>query len=206
MKSGMIDRVVLVGVCVLLAGSGMVRGEIFEVPLDCAGEYGVGDVWTVPIDLGVTFSEITSVGIDWSGEICATVIADAQTGSPEIPIDGQFFARLYESSPYHYFGEAIISGGGTTYPGVFLFTEQSLLSATDWVELTDGIANMAIWFYDTRPATMDHVVVEEGSGELIFGTLIVEGTVVPEPGTLGLVVVGAAVRWRTKGRRWGCHT
>ena len=58
-------------------------------------------------DLGVTFTEISNIYIDWSGRITAELVG----ADPPFPINGQFVAKLYEADPYDYLGTAYVQAG-----------------------------------------------------------------------------------------------
>ena len=161
--------------------AGVTNGAIFELPLECEGEYGLGDTWTTTFDLGVGFTEISNVYIDWAGELTAF------QGMP-VPIASQFVASLYESDPQDYFSRAYVAGGVATYPNPKPFDLQSVFTDDDWTLLLDGQSSIEIWFGDTPHPTGSGGAA--GTGSLNSATLVIEGTVVPEPITLALFGFG----------------
>ena len=63
--------IALMAAMVLLGFSLPITAAIVELPLDCAGTYDPDNqYWTTDFDLGVTFTEIFHVYIDWSGGNC----------------------------------------------------------------------------------------------------------------------------------------
>ena len=176
------------------------------MPLDCAGEYrpntvGYPNVWSTSIDLGVSFSEISSVYVDWSGELTGGVYrGDGGSSDPCEVVDGLFAAFLYEEEYYRFFSRAWQVGGESTYPEAEPFDVQSAFDE-DWPELLDGQAKFHLGIGST--ASFDMLVVKHAQGVIESATLVVEGTVVPEPGGFALVVGGAVGGWRRRRRRRG---
>ena len=68
----------------VLCWAGNVRATIVELPLDCAGTYCIGYSWEADFDLGVEFTDISSVSIEWSGEI--TGGRSVYTSNPNDPL------------------------------------------------------------------------------------------------------------------------
>lgn len=100
-----------------------------------------------------------------------------------------FVATLYELDHHDYFGRAYVQGGAATYPDPTLFDLQSSFTAEDWADLLDGQSTIEIWFGVTsHPLGLGSG--EPGTGQLSSATLIVEGTVIPEPATFVLTVIG----------------
>ncbi|NIP52391.1 MAG: hypothetical protein GWN67_09830 [Phycisphaerae bacterium] len=69
---------------------------IVELPLAAEGRYDVNSVhWEMDFDLGITFTEISHVYIDWSGEMMAGLAIDHTTPGPQpFPLDVGLHASL----------------------------------------------------------------------------------------------------------------
>lgn len=164
------------------------QAVIVELPLDAAGVYTGGlDYWEADFDLGVTFSEISNVYIDWSGEIMAATKIDSPGDTP-VPIDLDIMAGFGGDATHYAFEHA----GKATYPQPEPFAEISefMLSGLDtWDDLLDGKGTMFIYAsYPIIPGSY----VDFGYVQLDNATFIVDGTVIPEPATITLFVLGAA--------------
>ena len=198
MKAGMIDRVILAGVLVLLMGAGTLGGEIFEVPLDCAGHYEWMDTWVTEFDLGVEFVIIQNVYIEWSGEITAE-LGEGFSGG-EWPVDGQFVATLYEVPSGEMFGQGYVRGGEATYPAPEPFDVVTEMMAYDWSELLDGIAEIEIGLF--RSPQFEPITLEYPFGDIFAASLFIEGQIVPEP-TVVLILLGGTIWMRARRSRKG---
>lgn len=174
-------RMMMLSILMFIAG--MANGAILELPLECEGEYGSGDTWTTNFDLGVEFTEISDVYVDWSGEITASK-------DMYVIVAHQFVASLYEYEPHDYFSRASVRGGVATYPDPEPFDLSSAFTDEDWTLLLDGQSSIQIWFGDTPHAGSGGT---EGTGTLNSATLVIEGTVVPEPASILLLLGGVAV-------------
>lgn len=173
----------------------MARADIVELDLfdlGCPTEFNFDSpYWQTDFDLGVEFVEISTVYIDWSGEITAELVMPC--GYPDkdkaVPIDAQFVATLYELDPHSYFGRAYVQAGADTYPDPEPFELQSVFTNDDQSALLDGKASIEIWFGGIyRPSYL--CTVEYPSADLVSATLVFEGTVIPEPATFLLLVIG----------------
>lgn len=178
MKTAIITVVIAI---TLLGASSLAEADIFELPLAAEGEYDFQDTWTTEFDLGVTFTEISNVYIDWSGTITGQEILNDGT------IDAQFVATLYELDPHDYFARAYVQAGAATYPEPEPFELQSVFTSEDLSLLLDGQSSIEIWFGD-----ISHPSDPLGlpSGALASATLEIEGTIVPEPGTIFFLAIG----------------
>ena len=163
--------------------------DIFQVPLDCAGDYLAFQTWTTDIDLGTSFSEITSARITWSGEIIAEVV----TGGGQDYLDGQFVASLYDFDREDCDAQAFAQGGAQTYPDPEPFDLISPFSAsippTDWSSLLDGQTTIEVGLFGVF-RYFNVITLAHPSGTLDQATLIIEGTPVPEPATVLLFAPG----------------
>jgi len=149
-----------------------------KLPLGAEGRYDVNSpYWQTDFELGVTFTEISHVYMDWSGTITGELTTSGRPGPGNTgPLDAQFVAKLYELHPHNYFGWADVRGGGGTYPGPEPFDLLSEFTDEGWSALLDGRGSIEIWFGGTaRPVGF---TVEYPSGQLDSATLVVEGTIV----------------------------
>ncbi|MHC4633209.1 MAG: PEP-CTERM sorting domain-containing protein [Planctomycetota bacterium] len=143
-------------------------------------------------DLGVTFTDISHVYIDWSGEIMAGLAVDPMRPGPQpFPLDVGLLASLGRNP-----GSRItdVYGGEATYPepeGFDSRSEFELSWSTTWSDLLDGQGTIAIDYTVLGGPYVAYV--ESGFVDLSSVTLVVEGTPVPEPATLFLVAFGAVM-------------
>ncbi|MFA6186064.1 MAG: hypothetical protein WC770_02470 [Phycisphaerae bacterium] len=152
--------------------------------------------WQINFDLGVTFTEISHIYIDWSGGITAGL---AQMYSPftfqpvgePFPVDVGIEAYLGRN-PHARIAD--FYGGQTTYPTSEPFnslSEFAIDGATTWSDLLDGTGT--IWIGYTEPIFIYGGVVEHGSIVLNSATIMVDGTVIPEPVTFTIIAIGLPV-------------
>lgn len=182
-------KIVKITVVVIVLGfAGIGRSATIELPLAAEGVYDFEQSWATNFDLGVTFTDISSVYIDWSGEITAELVG----ADPPFPINGQFVAKLYEADPYDYLGTAYIQTGVGMYPDPEPFDLQSAFTNEGWAMLLDGQGSIEIWFGGIyRPAYLG--TVELPSGLLDSVTLVFDGVPIPEPGTFVLFAIGLPI-------------
>jgi len=189
MKNSMIGAV---GVILLVLSAGA-TGEVVSLPLNCSGFYDINTpAWTYDFDLGVTFSDITNVSIDWSGEITAGLAVQLNPQTFE-PIGDPFPNRAgVYSSFYLPFRSNKVLGGAITYPNSESFDTLSEISGIDWSDLLDGQGNINIGFtyYGSGVISLYTGWLEFGNVNLNDATLLVEGTIVPEPATLLFLSLG----------------
>jgi hypothetical protein len=184
-----------IGLTVLVLGfAGMAKADTVELnlfDLGCPTAFDHNSpYWRVDFDLGVTFTEITNIYINWSGTITAELVAPFGLPDKTKPIDALFVATLYEADPHDYFGRTSVQKGQTTYPTPDPFSIQSMFTDEDWSALLDGRSNIEIGLYGIfRPA--DLITVEYPHSQLDLAILVVEGTTVPEPSSLLLLALGA---------------
>jgi hypothetical protein len=189
MERGKLFRTVMVAALISVLGRYQARAELVELPLDCAGTYDIDNpYWTSDFDLGVTFTEIFHVYIDWAGELTGGLATPFPGPGDPFPIDAGALASL-GSNPY--FRSADVWGGEATYPdpeAFDLILEFQLPGPSTWSDLLDGAGTITIE-YDELNITGSYV--EHGTLLLNEATLLVDGTVVPEPVTLLFLGIGA---------------
>lgn len=179
--------------------AGTAGATIVELPLAAQGVYDFNQsYWTTDFDLGVTFTEISNVYIDWSGTITAAlVIFDNDPGMDPVPISVGIRAAI--GSPPNW-RHTDVWGGAATYPAPepFDYRSEFIYGAMLWSELFDGQGTIGIQY--TEPIIFG-TYVDHGSVVLNSASLIVDGVVVPEPATFLLLVMGAVgiqSRYRNK--------
>jgi hypothetical protein len=182
----------------LLALCCVAKADIVELALDCAGVYDSNTPgWTLDFDLGVTFTDISHVYVDWSGEIIAALAAEYSNPDEPFPIDVGIWSYLGSAPNWRH---TDFWAGAATYPDPELFDARSefLYGSMPWSELFDGQGRITIDY--TQAILGEGWYIEDGSVDLTSATLVVDGTPVPEPSTLLLLAVGA-VYVRAKHRR-----
>ena len=190
MKRGM--KITFMLAAISFAMSSLTNGEIvtYELPAAFEREYNRGIPYLqMDFDLGVTFTEISNVYIDWSGEITAglAVHNDDPCGVP-FPLDVGIYASLGFNPSVR---RTEIRKGAETYPDAATFDELSqfeLSGSTTWSDLLDGQGTITIGY--TEPIMLDDTYVEHGLVVLNDASLLVEGVVVPEVSTLLFLGMG----------------
>ncbi|MHC4498056.1 MAG: PEP-CTERM sorting domain-containing protein [Planctomycetota bacterium] len=182
-------KIAAISVLVVLLSITGAEADIVELPLACEGQYITGEWWEMDFDLGVTFTEISNVYIDWSGEIMAGLAYNYPSPGPQpFPCDVGLLAYLGHN-PYARLTE--VYGGEATYPepeGFDSRIEFELLGATTWSDLLDGQGTIEIGYVVLGGPYLRYV--EPGYVELSSAILVVEGTPVPEPATVIFLALG----------------
>ncbi len=182
--------VLAVGFLVFIIGTGAF-GDTVELPLNCTGTYDINTpYWMSNFDLGVTFSEISHVYIDWSGEITAGRAIYYTDPCNPFPQEVGIYASLGDN-PYSRYVPVL--GGEQTYPAPEPFncvSEFRLIGSSTWSDLLDGQGAIRVQY--TEVIMMNGSYIEHGSVVLDSAQLVFDGTVVPEPATLALLVLGFA--------------
>jgi hypothetical protein len=174
-------------IAIMLATAGMAWGDTVEFPLNCAGTYDINTpYWTTSFDLGVTFSEISHVYIDWSGEITAGLAIRYTDPCNPFHLEVGIYAGF--SSPFRH---AEAWGGEETYPLPESFDSLSEMIPSTWSDLFDGQGTIIIQYEEI--GMLNGRYIESGLVMLGDATLIVEGTIIPEPATSFLLLLGAGL-------------
>ncbi len=183
-------KIVAISVLVVLFGITGADADIVELPLAAEGRYDVNSPhWEMDFDLGVTFTEISYVYIDWSGKIMAGLAVDPMRPGPQpFPLDVGISSYL-GANPWARL--AAVYGGEATYPepeGFDLQSEFGLPGANIWSDLLDGQGTIEIGHAVLGGPYLAYV--EFGFVVLNEATLVVEGTPVPEPATIIFLALG----------------
>ena len=150
--------IVVMGILFLIASP--VQGDLVELDLltmGCPQEFpGTWTYWESNFDLGVTFSNISHVYIDWAGEITGGMFqkTDPFTFEPigdPIKVDEAIIISLGYNPNQR---EFIQWGAELTYPDPEPFeslAEIELPAATTWSDLLDGQGTVKIGYYALIP-------------------------------------------------------
>lgn len=189
--------IILVGTCILVLIPSQTQASLVELnllSLGCPQEFpGSWNSWESDFDLGVTFSDIFHVHIDWAGEITGGLFQQTDPFTFE-PIGDpiQVNEGIFISLGYNPHKRRVIQwGGALTYPYPEPFDsllEIELPTATTWSDLLDGQGDVEIGYYDVIPLNGHYI--KHGEIFLDEATLIIEGTVIPEPATFLLLTIG----------------
>jgi hypothetical protein len=176
---------------VLLCCGGLSRADVIQLDLFSLGMPATfndsSPFWQTNFDLGVTFTEISHVYIDWSGAITGGLAVD-RVGQQPHPAPVGILASLGIAPNWQH---TDIYGGITTYPSPQPFNQLSefVYGSMPWSELFDGQGTIGIEYQEIIMS--DGWYTEHGSVTLTNATLVVDGTVIPEPTSLLLLAFGA---------------
>lgn len=145
--------------------------------------------WTYNFDLGVQFLDIQHVYMDWEGEITAGLVKSNYLPDP-YPEDVGLGAHIENPPDWRY---TIIWAGESTYPNPEPFDELSefVEGYLPLSELYDGRGFLGVDYMEY--IILDGYYIEDGNIELTELKLVVDGTVVPEPGTFILFCLGTGI-------------
>jgi hypothetical protein len=146
--------------------------------------------WQTNFDLGVTFTQISHVYINWSGEITGG-LGIYQPGQQPFPIDVGVYASFGFNPDLR---RTEIWGGAESYPSPYTFDQQNeftLEGTTTWSDLLDGKAKITIGY--TAFNFTEGGYTQYGSVALNAATLVVDGIVTPEPASVLLFTAGMGV-------------
>jgi hypothetical protein len=163
--------------------------DLFSI--GCPTEFG--PYWQADFDLGVTFTQINHVYIDWSGGITAALVQyyDSNSmpeGEPQ-PIDVGVYASLGFNPGLR---RIEVWGGEEEYSLPYIFNSKSEIlvgGTTTWSDLLDGTGKITVGY--TAPWIIGGDIMQHGSIDLNKATLVIDGNIVPEPATFLLIVFGA---------------
>jgi hypothetical protein len=172
------------------ATAGATIVELDLLSLGCPTELNIDSTyWQTNFDLGVNFTEITNVYMDWSGSITAGLAIDSYHQYEPFPLQVGLLAGL--GIPFNW-RHTDIWGGETTYPAPEPFDclSEFVYGSMSWSELFDGQGSIGIEYQEVIMADLGGRYVEHGSVTLDKAILRVEGTV-PEPATI--LFLGAGI-------------
>ena len=187
-------KILIIVISLVLAGmAGADTVQLDLLSLGCPTELNSGtSYWQTNFDLGVTFTEISHVYIDWSGGITAGLVQDYNPSTYEpvgqpYPID----AGVYASFGFPLRIE--VWRGVSTYPAPESFDRQDEFptGGTTWFGLLDGMGEITIGYTEPGFDFSGTWYVTHGSATLDKAILVVEGTV-PEPASILLLAIGLA--------------
>jgi len=202
------QKVIMILLVFTLFEVGQMQADIVELPLACEGRYDPNSpVWKMDFDLGVPFTEISHVYMDWSGEIMAGLATDPTIPGPQqFPIEVGIHAYLGRNPGARF---ARVSGGEATYPKPESFdcrSEFQLRGKTTWSDLLDGQGTISIGYASLGmgagcPGSGYGGIIDFGFIALNEAIMVVEGTPVPEPATILLLAAGIKLRTKNKNMR-----
>ena len=128
---------------VLPAGAAIVELDLFSI--GCETIYNPDSGWSTDFDLGVTFSSIDHVYIDWEGQITGGRAIDYSDPENPFPIDVGIGSYLGTASNWRH---VTLWGGGATYPTPESFdvTLEFIYGSMSWSELYDGQGKISIGY------------------------------------------------------------
>jgi hypothetical protein len=154
--------------------------------------------WQTNFDLGVTFTQISHVYINWSGEITAGLSTYMGSGA-SVPFNENVSAILGTSPNWRH---TEVHGGQITYPVPELFdiSSEFVSGSMPWSELFDGQGTIGIR-REGILTSPEIIILQRGSITLNSATLVVDGIITPEPATilfLGIGVISLCVKKRIR--------
>ena len=194
-------RIVKLAAVGLLAVCCIAKADIVQLPLDSAGVYDFNTpAWVLEFDLGVTFTDISHVYMDWSGEITGALARDYPDPDNIFAIDVAIGSYLGSAPNWRH---TDFWAGAASYPDAEPFDDLSefeLLGGSTWSALLDGQGTILIHY--TEAIIGEGYYREHGFVDLASATLVVDGSIIPEPSTLFLLAMGA-ICLRAEYGEWG---
>lgn len=145
------------------AGAGIIQLDLFS--LGCPTVFSSNSPsWQTDLNLGVTFSQISKVYINWSGTIVAEKVYPSATPETTLPVNGKFIVRLDGANANY------ISAGAATYPSPESFESQTQLNFESYVpnEIIVRFADGTI-----TNAQRNAILASYGGGTIIGSSLLV---------------------------------
>ncbi|MFA6426747.1 MAG: hypothetical protein WCW64_11300 [Phycisphaerae bacterium] len=203
------DKIVILVLGVLLYYGGLSRADVVQLDLFSLGMPATFNFnnnsnfenldWHTNFDLGVTFTQISHVYMNWSGEITGGLATSTWVPGGTFPASVEISAHLKNvlnpttPSDFRY---AAVVGGATTYPDPQPFDISSefvefLHGSMPLSELFDGRGTICLGYLEG--VVLDGGFVQHGYITLDRAILVIDGTVVPEPATLIFFAIGLPV-------------
>ena|GEM_PF-2401894 len=186
--------ITVIGILGLIVSQTQATLVEWELPGEFIREYNYEDPsLSTNFNVGVTFSSISRVYIDWSGGITAGLAQDCHPvtcepiGDPH-PEEVAIYASLGFNPNLR---REEIWGGVSTYPNPETFDsliEFELPVSTTWSDLLDGMGTIGIGYTET--IFLNGYYIEHGNVALDDATLIIDGAVIPEPSMIILLTTG----------------
>lgn len=165
--------------------------ELDLLSLGCPSEFDFqSSPWSYNFDLGVQFSSIDHVYMDWSGEITGGLFT--YLGNPNGPQPANVSITAKLGSYPSYYRQSSHWSGKSTYPNPEAFNALSEFLKGDMPlsELFDGQETIEISYDETLDELGDYWFVEHGSISLNKVNLVIDGTIIPEPSMFVFLMLG----------------
>ena len=143
----------------------------YSVSLPCTGYYSPGASQVVNVNFHQTFASISSVRIAWSGDIFSSML---DVGGGWMPLPGQFRSTLPSATAQTGYMDNQSFNLTTTFQG-----------GGSWAFLLDGQSTLTMYFDENQGDYPGH-------GDLATASLLLDGTLVPEPSALMCLGMGLA--------------
>jgi len=154
--------------------------ELDLLTLGCPQTYNQSSsYYQTDFDLGITFNDIDHVYIDWRGEITSGLATQYGNPSSPYPLRVGFYASM-GFNPF--LRRNTVWGGELTYPEPENFDsifEIELPGGSTWSDLLDGQGTITLGYSEL--IIIDGYYSESGLVFLEEATMLVEGSIVPEP-------------------------
>ena len=177
----------------VMAQADMVELNLFT--LGCPTTFNINSqYWETNFNLGVTFSQISNIYMDWSGEITGGQFYNPWDNPPIFPIDIGIRADLGQYPNWRY---AEIWAGESTYPEPETFDQLSgFVRNSPLPDLFNGQGVIGLE-YDVL-GYAEGSYIEYGVVNLTRAKLVIEGTIIPEPLTITFLITGIILLRKNK--------